>query len=193
MAMTPDAGDKALGEAEDWAVLMARAQGGDTQAYHRLLAAILPYLRKIARRRLQNAADVEDAVQDVLLTIHNVRQTYDPGRPFGPWLATIADRRCLDTARKVRRRGGREDELTPAHETSTADPANHYPDGLMTRDIDRALADLPEGQRRAVRMVNIQGMDLAEAARASGQSVGSIKVAIHRALKTLRAQFEDKA
>jgi RNA polymerase sigma-70 factor (ECF subfamily) len=62
----------------------------------------------------------------------------------------------------------------------------------MNRDVARALQDLPEGQRRAVELVNVQGLDLAEAARISGQSVGSIKVAVHRALKALRARFEER-
>ncbi len=176
----------------DWSGLMAAAQDGDRHAYHRLLVEVTPYLRQIARRRLRNPTDIEDAVQDVLLTIHSVRQTYDPTRPFGPWLATIADRRVLDLCRKLQRRGPREDALGPEHETFNAVPANVYPDALLNRDIARALGDLPEGQRRAVELVNIQGMDLNEAAAASGQSVGSLKVAIHRALKALRARFEDE-
>jgi RNA polymerase sigma-70 factor (ECF subfamily) len=171
---------------------MALAQEGDRRAYHQLLSEVTPYVRQIARRRLRNPTDIEDAVQDVLLTIHTIRQTYDPTRPFGPWLATIADRRVLDLGRKLQRRGPREDALGPEHETFHAEPANVYPDGLMNRDIARALADLPEGQRRAVELVNIQGMDLNAAAKASGQSVGAIKVAVHRALKALRSRFEDE-
>ncbi|MEJ0067409.1 MAG: sigma factor [Pseudomonadota bacterium] len=78
---------------EGWAALMARAQAGDRAAYHRLLTEITPYVRSIAARYHRTREDVEDAVQDVLLSVHTIRHTYDPERPFGPWLATIADRR----------------------------------------------------------------------------------------------------
>ena len=174
----------------DWAALMALVQSGDQGAYRRLLTEITPYVRQIARKRLRNPTDVEDAVQDVLLTIHMVRQTFDPARPFGPWLATIADRRVLDLGRKLRRRMGREDELKAEHETFNAEPSNVYPEGLMNRDIARSLEGLPESQKRAVEMVNVKGLSLSEAAEASGQTVGAVKVAVHRALKALRARFE---
>src|SRR5207253_195487 len=86
----------------DWSICMARAQDGDKEAYRRLLVDIVPYLRKLALRYLRDRADIEDAVQDVLVTVHAVRQTYDPARPFGPWLTAIANRRIVD---QVRRRG----------------------------------------------------------------------------------------
>ena len=179
-------------EGSDWSALMAHAQDGDRVAYATLLRECTPYIRQIARRRIRNAADIEDVVQDVLLTIHAVRHTYDPGRPFAPWLATIADRRVLDAVRRLSRRAKREDVLTPDHEAAHKAEPVHYPDGLQARDIARALQDLPEGQRRAVELVNVQGLELAEAARVSGQSVGALKVAVHRALKALRARFDGK-
>ena len=46
---------------------------------------------------------MEDAVQDVLMTVHSIRQTYDPNRPFGPWLVTIAHRRVVDRLRRTTR------------------------------------------------------------------------------------------
>src|SRR6516165_7888891 len=84
----------------DWSILMARAQEGDGAAYHRLLQEITPYLRSLAARRYRDANDTEDAVQDVLLTIHSIRQTYDPTRPFAPWLVAIANRRFIDRLRR---------------------------------------------------------------------------------------------
>ena len=95
----PAAGQSAPGDARrangslDWSLLMTRAQDGDRQAYRALLEDVIPYLRSIAARCFKEANDVEDAVQDVLMTVHAVRQTYDPGRPFGPWLLAIANRR----------------------------------------------------------------------------------------------------
>ena len=68
--------DVALGDRDrDRAILMARAQAGEREAYRRLLKDITPFIRALATRRLRDASDVEDAVQDVLLTMHVIRHT----------------------------------------------------------------------------------------------------------------------
>ncbi|MBY0335907.1 MAG: RNA polymerase subunit sigma, partial [Acetobacteraceae bacterium] len=87
-----------------WSGLMAAAQGGDAAAYERLLREVAPFLRAIARRRIADPAEVEDAVQDTLLTLHALRHTYDPARPLRPWLAAIAERRAVDRVRRSLRR-----------------------------------------------------------------------------------------
>src|SRR3546814_9020886 len=53
------------------------------EAYRQLLTEVTPYLRSSARRMGIPPAEIEDAVQDVLLTIHVIRHTFDPARPFG--------------------------------------------------------------------------------------------------------------
>ena len=51
-----------------------------TRAYRILLTEIEPYIRSIAIGYLSRFAEMEDAVQDVLMTVHSIRQTYDPNR-----------------------------------------------------------------------------------------------------------------
>src|SRR5437660_149902 len=91
------------GDGLDWSRLMARAQDGDRQAYRTLLQGMTPYLRSLAARCFKQPSEVEDAVQDVLLTVHMVRHAYDPKRPFGPWLVAIANRRFIDRLRREAR------------------------------------------------------------------------------------------
>src|SRR5260370_23523410 len=86
-----------------WSRLMAAAQAGDRAAYERLLRDILPFIRAIVGRQHGTRDRVEDAVQDVLLTLHRVRHTYDPARPFTHWLATLARRRSIDLLRRKSR------------------------------------------------------------------------------------------
>ena len=71
--------------------LMARAQQGDSRAYVTLLRAITPRIRQLVRARRGFLGDsvVEDVVQEVLLSVHTVRATYDPARPLMPWLSAI--------------------------------------------------------------------------------------------------------
>jgi RNA polymerase sigma-70 factor (ECF subfamily) len=173
----------------DWSELMRRAQDGDRHAYRTLLADITPYLRALAGRCFRDSSDIEDAVQDVLLTVHAVRHAYDPGRPFGPWLVAIANRRIIDRLRRETRARFREIELTVEHETFSTPPANlplGFDDSADEAALHAAIENLPAEQRQAIRMLKIKEMSLKEAAAASGRSIAALKVATHRAMKSLR-------
>jgi len=174
----------------DWSILMARAQDGDSVAYRRLLTGIAPYLRSLAARRHREPNDQEDAVQDVLLCVHAIRHTYDPARPFGPWLTAIANRRIVDRLRRQGRRNRYETPLTAQHESVAADPARLPTDH---RALEAALAVLPPGQRRAVHLLKLEELSLKDAEAASGISIASLKVTVHRALKTLRSLMSDRS
>jgi RNA polymerase sigma-70 factor, ECF subfamily len=179
-----------IGAGEDWSALMARAQDGDRQAYRALLENITPYVRKLATRCFRAPSDIDDAVQDVLLTVHMVRHAYDPKRPFGPWLVAIANRRIIDRLRRETRRKAREVALTADHETF-ADPAANLGIGrddeaTLVQTIDR----LPPEQQQAIRMLKLSEMSLKDATAASGRSIAALKVATHRAVKNLRRMLK---
>ena len=168
----------------EFSALMQAAQDGDRRAYGELLRALTPILRALARRHWTGARpqDIEDVVQETLLAIHQARHTFDPGRKFMPWAGTILRHRLSDVRRAGQRRGRREapimDDL-PAPEPT----AEHAADVPM---LSRAISRLPAGQRQAVELLKLKEMSLQEAAEQSGQSVGALKVAMHRALLRLR-------
>ncbi len=168
---------------------MARAQGGDRGAYRALLEGVAPYLRSLASRHFQNSGDIEDAVQDVLLTVHAIRHTYDPARPFGPWLTAIANRRIVDVLRRRGRTSGREVELDENHVTISDPRANLHEEATDGQVLRRAIDQLPPGQREAIRMLKLRELSLSEASTESGMSVAALKVATHRGLKNLRKIF----
>jgi RNA polymerase sigma-70 factor (ECF subfamily) len=168
---------------------MARAQNGDRRVYGRLLEEIVPYLRALAARRGVEDADLEDFVQDILLTVHAIRHTYDPARPFGPWLVAIAHRRITDGLRRRTRRRAREMPLNPTHETFAAAPANLGEVDANSRALMEEIEKLPSGQRLALRLLKLEERSLKDAAAACGRSVGSLKVASHRAIRTLQRVF----
>jgi RNA polymerase sigma-70 factor (ECF subfamily) len=173
-----------------WSALMAAAQDGDGQAYERLLRACAPFVRALARRSIADADRIEDVVQETLLTMHRVRQTYDPRRPFQPWLAAIASRRTIDALRRRGRIGAHETADERAYETFADPAANKQLDAHAASEEARALLDaLSPAQRQALELVKVQELSLAEASAASGQSVGALKVNVHRALKVLRARW----
>jgi RNA polymerase sigma-70 factor (ECF subfamily) len=172
-----------------WGGWLAAAQGGDARAYDRLLRDCLPLLRAIARRRIADHAEAEDAVQDTLLTIHRMLATYDPARPARPWIAAIAERRCIDRLRRRGRGAGRESPIDDHAETLAAPAGVTGEDRVANRQLRAAVAELPESQRTALRLAKLEDLPLAEASARSGLSVGALKVATHRALKTLRRKL----
>ena len=168
---------------------MARAQSGDRDAYRHLLEAITPYLRSLAAQQHRTPSDVEDVVQDILLTVHAVRHTYDPARPFAPWLTAIARRRIIDRLRYRTRQAAREVPLDAQPETFAMAAPNHEEPALIAGRLRQAIAALPVGQRRAVELLRLEELSLKEAAVKSGMTVGALKVAVHRGLKALRASL----
>jgi RNA polymerase sigma-70 factor, ECF subfamily len=171
-----------------WSALMARAQDGDGLAYRRLLEEVTPYLRSLAARHRGLSGETEDTVQDILLTLHAARHTYDAGRPFGPWLLAIARRRIADRLRLLGRRAA-ETSLEPKHETISAPEPNLHALLSGRRGLREAIDRLPFGQRQAVRLLKLRGLSLKEAALESGTSTTALKAASHRGLKALRATF----
>lgn len=171
-----------------WARMMEQAQAGDARAYEALLRECLPLLRATCRARLRNAADAEDAVQETLLSLHKVRHTYDPARPFRPWLLAIAERRVVDRMRQLGRQSGR---ARPMEEAETVpEPGPGADEAMGGRQVAARLREaargLPEAQRTAVMLTKVEELSLIDASLRSGMSVGALKVATHRALHTLR-------
>ncbi len=173
-----------------WAAWMDAAQSGDRAAYERLLVDLSKAVRARVRRRLRNHDDAEDVVQEVLLTVHRVRHTYDPSRPFMPWLAAIIDRRTVDLFRRQGRQQ-RNETLDDDAAVTFPDPgANHSLDADDAKaELASMLRTLPPGQRQALELLKVQELSLREAAAGSGISETALKVAVHRALKTLRARL----
>ena len=185
--------DPGVGEREEreerWQAWMAAAQDGDAAAYEKLLQELVPEIRSLVRRRLPDEAAAEDVVQNTLLAIHRSRHTYRPERPFGPWLRAVARNAFLDHARARGRRSAREVslELTP-------EPADERVPVVeaagLSPELERALAELPPGQREAVELIQLRGLSVAEAAVQVGISTSALKVRAHRGYRALRSRLQ---
>ena len=175
--------------------LMRSAQAGDARAYTQLLEEITPRIRRFVRRRrvFMAADDIEDLVQDILLSLHAVRATYDPVRPFMPWLFAIARNRVVDGARRYARAGAHEipvQNLTVTFEDERANTTmKDLGDGHA---LEQAIGGLPPIQREAIRMLKLKEMSLKEAADALNTTVGALKTATHRAMASLRKLLVNK-
>ena len=168
---------------------MKAAQVGDAAAYAKLLHEMAPRVRAAVRRRRPSASreDIEDLVQDVLLSVHAARATYDPARPFLPWLLAILRYRLADGARRYARGAAHEVVVEDLDVTFSGPGANPTEEGSGDVEALRAaIQSLPAGQRQAIELLKLQERSLKEASAASGASVGALKVATHRAMTALR-------
>ncbi|AWN44546.1 sigma-70 family RNA polymerase sigma factor [Methylobacterium durans] len=175
------------------AAAMRAAQDGDAAAYRRVLRACVPVIAGVARGQGVRGAAVDDVVQETLLTVHRARATYDPSRPFLPWLRAIAQRRAVDALRRRSRRPQEVHDPAAFEDQVDAGPApgQALEEGQEARlreaRLARAVANLPAGQRQAVEHLALGERSLDETAALTGRSKGALKVNLHRALKALRA------
>lgn len=182
--MTADNSDTRL------SALMKAAQTGDGVSYAELLRLSIPIITRVVKSQRIPNLEIDDIVQDVLLSLHSVRHTFDPGRPFTPWLASIARHRLIDAHRRRARVTRNETTIPELPETFSDDQAKWGVESQGDPELlRRAIADLPAGQRNAVELLKLKELSLKEAASASGMSIAALKVAVHRGLKTLRLRL----
>jgi RNA polymerase sigma-70 factor (ECF subfamily) len=171
-----------------WSGWMRKAIDGDAQAYHRFLSAVTPYLRAMARRRCDQfgapVSEAEDVVQEVLLAVHLKRGTWDPTRPIGPWLSTIVRNKLVDS---LRRRGRHTN--VPIEDVMATLEAEEKADGLDRLDVERMLERLKDPGRDIVRSISVQGAGVRETAARLNMSEGAVRVALHRALRSLATHY----
>jgi len=170
---------------------MAAAQRGDRNAYELVLRECIPTVRRIARSQGAKAELIDDVVQDVLVTIHGARATFDPTRSFLAWLTAITQRRTIDLLRKQTRRGAREVHAPLAAESyaSEGDPETHASKSSEARQLRAVVSTLPHGQREAIETLALEENSLEDASRRTGRTKSALKVNLHRAIKTLRVRM----
>lgn len=170
--------------------LMKSAQEGDNAAYAVLLRLCVPVISRAVRSQCHSGLELDDVVQDVLLSLHSVRHTYDPSRPFTPWLASIARHRATDARRRRGRISRNETGVPELPETFSGSESNWKEEARGDPELlRRAIAELPAGQRQAVELLKLKELSLKEAATTSGMTIAALKVAVHRGLKTLRQRL----
>lgn len=170
---------------DQWGRLMEAAQGGNGGAYNRLLNEVQPWLVRYYSRRLPLHM-VDDAAQDTLMAIHQKRHTYEPGRPFRPWLAGIARYKWIDRLRAMGR------QHTVSIDDEIFEPSVEGHESAVTSAIllEELLTKLKPAQISVIRLVKLQGFSIEDAAAKTGQSESLVKVNIHRGLAKLAAMVQ---
>ncbi len=162
---------------ERWGRLLLAARAGDGAAYERLLRELDLWLRAYYARRLPYCA-ADDARQEVLLAIHAKRHTFASSKPFGAWLTAIARYKWVDRVRDASRYSA----LALDEDIAIED---HEGAAISAAALDQLLGRLKPAQESVIRLVKLNGLSIARAAGATGQSAALVKINIHRGLKKL--------
>lgn len=171
-----------------WAHWLRQGLEGDEAAYRRFLEELVVWLRSRIRFALLRAGnpgiDAEDMVQETLLAVHLKRHTWRVREPLLPWIRAISRNKTVDALRRSGRRG--EIPLDDVEEPAVIDEVEASGSG---RDVAQLLAGLDQRPRRIVTLVSLEGRSAREAAAMIGISEGALRVALHRALKSLAEQM----
>ncbi|HEX7545756.1 MAG TPA: sigma-70 family RNA polymerase sigma factor [Gemmatimonadaceae bacterium] len=172
---------------ESDAELVARVQRGDSEAFDRLARRYATRAFVVANRLLQNAADAEDVVQDAFIAAVNAIDSFDAGRPFGPWFIRIVVNKGL-TAIRSRTADARH---VRGAELSETDAAAVSTESLVERAEIRdrfraALQLLPQRQQLIVQLADVEGFTSAEIAVQLAIPNGTVRWLLHQARSTLR-------
>jgi len=170
-------------DAED----VAKAGRGDRSAAARLIGRHTPKLLTMARRMLGSQAEAEDAVQEVFLRLWTHAGRWQPGKAkFETWLYRVALNQCYD---RLRRRPTAPLEDAADVTDDAPPPDAGLDEGVLGREIARALDALPERQRAAILLCHFRELGNIEAAEIMGISVEALESLLARGRRTLRSQL----
>ena len=159
--------------------LLGRLVSGDQAALGELYDLHAGLVNALALRILRDRAEAEEVVQEVFVQVWRQAARFDPERGSAQaWLCTIARTRALD---RLRRRTSRREDPVESAPVPTGRPPHE--DALTVR---RALAGLPDDQRRALELAYYEGLTQSEIAERLSQPLGTIKTRIRTALLRLR-------
>lgn len=170
-----------------WSRLMASAQQGDENDYRQLLEELSGAIYGFLLRRIGATHFTEDCVQECLVAVHCARHSYDPVRPFRPWLFTIVRHKAIDV---LRRQGSYDRAIQRHREEMQVDALVRESDAETQVTQGRLLQMLGPGQREAITLTKLMGLSNAEAAEVMQISESAIKVRVHRGIGRLRQLME---
>jgi RNA polymerase sigma-70 factor (ECF subfamily) len=179
----------------DEAGLIEDAQGGDLNAFNRLVLAYQDLVYNQAYRMMGESAAAEDATQEAFISAYRKLRSYRGGS-FRAWLLRIVTNACYDELRRRKRRPTTALEPLDSDDEEIdsprwiADPGESPEEFSERIELSRALQDcleqLPAEYKAVVVLVDIQGFDYREAAEVIASPVGTVKSRLSRGRFRLR-------
>jgi RNA polymerase sigma-70 factor (ECF subfamily) len=167
--------------------LVERCRRGELGAFEEIYRTHSPKLFALIHRMVGNAADAEDLLQEVFLAAHRKLDGFRGESALGTWLYRLTTNHCLDY---LRSRSAKSGQLTDAldDEPMLADAGSRgiAESTVSKMDLERALAQLPQGCRAAFLLHDVEGLEHREVAEALGIAEGTSKSQVHKARLKLR-------
>jgi RNA polymerase sigma-70 factor (ECF subfamily) len=180
----------AAGSRAEELALVERCRKGDLAAFETIYRTHSGRLYSVACRMLGNPADAEDLLQEIFLAAHRKLDSFRGESALGTWLYRLATNLCLDY---LRSRAARAGQITGAldDEPGLADTGSRKlaERTVAKMDLERALAQLPEGCRTAFVLHDVEGLEHREVAEMLGIAEGTSKSQVHKARLRLRAML----
>jgi len=172
--------------------LIGQAQQGDLTAYNTLVLHYQDIVYNVALRIMKDPASAEDAAQDAFISAYKAIKSYRGGS-FKAWLLRIVTNTCYDELRRRKRRPQSSlDEITDDNPSVSfmADdqpgPEQHQQQVELVDAVKRCMDELPDDQRIAAVLCDVEGRDYQEIADITSVSLGTVKSRISRARGKLR-------
>jgi len=177
--------------------LVARAVGGDDDAYAALVARYEDLVYTVAVRVVGNEEDARDVAQEAFVRAHRALPKFRGDSKFSSWLYRITVNRALTHLKRKRRRGVAVDiDRARALESSAIDPPRQDDPGQGVVDeefrlsVRGAVAELPPRYRAVVTLFYLEERSYNEVAEILGIPMGTLKTHLHRARQLLREKLE---
>lgn len=163
-------------------ILAERAAAGDMEAFEELVDRHRMAVYRLARSVTGNHHDADDAAQETFLRLYRSLASYDPGRPFKPWLKRIAYNTSLNTVRAGRSRSR---NLVEGDLPEVADQAPRQSERMEARQsaakVDHVVQNLPSELRATLLLRAVEGMSYRDIANAMGVKIGTVMSRLSRA------------
>jgi RNA polymerase sigma-70 factor (ECF subfamily) len=166
--------------------LLTRAQGGDTVAFEQVVKQYQRRVYGVAYRIVRRHDVADDVAQEAFIRAFRALASFDPGRPFGPWISRIAANLAIN---HVRSPEAREEELPDGHAETPSrgeDPLDRVLDSEARAILHQALASLPAEQRAVFVLRAVEGLSYLEIAESLQISIGTVMSRLSRAREKLR-------
>jgi RNA polymerase sigma-70 factor (ECF subfamily) len=164
--------------------LVERCLNGDLGAFEDLYRQHSTRLYNLAFRMVGNAADAEDLLQDIFLTVYRKLESFRGASALGTWLYRLGMNVCLD---RLRSKAARQDQATNTlDERLSGAQVSGTLAGVSRIDLERAIASLPEGSRAAFLLHDVEGFDHTEVGQLLGVAEGTSKSQVHKARLRIR-------
>lgn len=166
------------------------AQRGDQQAFARLVEAYQQPVYNLAYRMLGNAAEAEDAAQEVFLRAYLKLASYDRTRRFSTWLLSVASNYCIDVLRRRRAALAPLDDAEFALASGEPGPEQNALEGEERELLARAIDTLPPAYRLPTVLRYYYDLPYDEIEHITGMTEATLKTRLHRARRMLKEYLE---